>query len=79
LSQTNGLQFYIPPGFAHGFQALEDDTIFTYKCTDYYSAADELTIRWDDPQLAIEWPITPVITSPKDDLGLLFNEFNSPF
>jgi dTDP-4-dehydrorhamnose 3,5-epimerase len=79
LSQANGLQFYIPPGFAHGFQALEDDTIFTYKCTDYYSATDELTIRWDDPQLAIEWPITPALTSQKDDLGLLFNEFNSPF
>ena len=79
LSQANGLQFYIPPGFAHGFQALEDDTIFTYKCTDYYSATDELTIRWNDPQLAIEWPITPAMTSPKDDLGLFFNEINSPF
>ena len=79
LSQVNGLQFYIPPGFAHGFQALEDDTIFTYKCTDYYSVTDELTIRWDDPQLRISWPIVPALTSAKDDLGVLFETFNSPF
>jgi dTDP-4-dehydrorhamnose 3,5-epimerase len=79
LSQSNGLQFYIPPGFAHGFQALEDDTIFTYKCTDYYAADNEMTIRWDDPQLGISWPISSALTSPKDELGVLFETFNSPF
>lgn len=79
LSQANGLQFYIPPGFAHGFQSLEDDTIFTYKCTDYYAADNEMTIRWDDPQLGINWPISPALTSPKDELGVLFETFNSPF
>jgi len=79
LSQANGLQFYIPPGFAHGFQSLEDDTIFTYKCTDYYAADNEMTIRWDDPQLGISWPISPALTSPKDELGVLFETFNSPF
>lgn len=79
LSAANGLQFYIPPGFAHGFQALAHDTIFVYKCTDFYSAKDELTIRWDDPDLAINWPISPAIISPKDEIGILFNEFKSPF
>lgn len=79
LSQENGLQFYMPPGFAHGFQALEDDTIFTYKCTAYYNASHELTIRWDDPNLGIPWPISPVLTSSKDDLGAFFESFNSPF
>lgn len=79
LSAANGIQFYIPPGFAHGFQALTDDTIFVYKCTDLYSAPDEITIRWDDPNLAINWPISPATTSPKDELGILFNEFKSPF
>jgi len=79
LSQANGLQFYIPPGFAHGFQSLEDNTIFTYKCTDYYAADNEMTIRWDDPQLGISWPISPALTSPKDELGVLFETFNSPF
>ena len=79
ISAENGQQFYIPPGFAHGFQALEDDTLFLYKCTNFYAAADELTLRWDDPVLDIQWPIKPAITSPKDEQGWLFNEFNSPF
>jgi dTDP-4-dehydrorhamnose 3,5-epimerase len=79
ISAENGRQFYIPPGFAHGFQALEDDTIFLYKCTNFYAAADELTIRWDDPDLDIQWPINPVIISPKDEQGWWFNEFQSPF
>jgi dTDP-4-dehydrorhamnose 3,5-epimerase len=79
ISAENGRQFYIPPGFAHGFQALEDDTIFLYKCTNFYAAADELTIRWDDPDLDIQWPINPSIISPKDEQGWWFNEFQSPF
>ena len=79
ISAENGQQFYIPPGFAHGFQALEDDTLFLYKCTNFYAAADELTLRWDDPVLDIQWPINPVITSPKDEQGWWFNEFKSPF
>ncbi len=79
LSAENGHQFYIPPGFAHGFQALEDDTIFLYKCTNFYATEDELTIRWDDPVLDIQWPINPAITSTKDEHGWWFNEFKSPF
>ncbi|MBT6572481.1 MAG: dTDP-4-dehydrorhamnose 3,5-epimerase family protein, partial [Gammaproteobacteria bacterium] len=49
--------FWIPPGFAHGFLVLSDEADFVYKCTDYYTPGDEYAIRWDDPDLAIEWPL----------------------
>jgi len=69
LSGKNALQFYIPPGFAHGFIALEDNTHFLYKCTDFYYPNDELGIIWNDPDLNIRWPINQVkeiIISDKD-------------
>lgn len=56
LSASNHRQFWIPEGFAHGFIALEDDTHFLYKTTDFYDKASERCIRWDDPALAIDWP-----------------------
>jgi dTDP-4-dehydrorhamnose 3,5-epimerase len=49
-------QFYIPPGFAHGFLVLSDEAVFNYKCTDFYHPEDESGIRWDDPQVGINWP-----------------------
>jgi dTDP-4-dehydrorhamnose 3,5-epimerase len=60
-------QFYIPPGLAHGFCVLSERADFHYKCTEYYHPEDEGCIRWDDPDIAIEWPIaeTPSL-SPKD-------------
>jgi dTDP-4-dehydrorhamnose 3,5-epimerase len=59
LSAENGYQMWIPPGFAHGFYVLSQQAITLYKCTDYYDPACERAIRWDDPALAIEWPILP--------------------
>ena len=55
-SEKNNL-FWVPPGFAHGFLSLEDGTDFLYKCTDYYAPEHEHAIRWDDPELAIAWPL----------------------
>ncbi len=66
LAAASGRQLWVPPGFAHGFQALEDDTVVTYKCTSHYSPADEITLRWNDPELGITWPLADPIVSPKD-------------
>lgn len=66
LSEQNKRQFWVPPGFAHGFVVLSDTADFEYKCTDYYDPADEGSIRWDDPDLAIDWPVTNPSLSDKD-------------
>ena len=60
LSEQNKELFWIPPGFAHGFLVLSDEADFVYKCTDYYTPGDEYAIRWDDPGLAIEWPLNSI-------------------
>jgi dTDP-4-dehydrorhamnose 3,5-epimerase len=71
LSAENGLAFYIPPGFAHGFTALTESATFTYKVTDFYEPAGDRTLLWNDPELAIEWPVSPgqAIVSAKDLQG----------
>lgn len=69
LSAENMKQFYVPEGFAHGFVVLSDVAVFAYKCTDFYHPEDEGGIRWDDPEIGIEWPIeegVEVILSDKD-------------
>jgi len=66
LSQENGRQLWIPAGFAHGFQALTDGTILSYKCTDVYHPECERTVLWSDSALAIPWPIARAIVAPKD-------------
>jgi dTDP-4-dehydrorhamnose 3,5-epimerase len=60
LSEQNNELFWIPPGFAHGFLVLSDEADFVYKCTDYYTPGDEYAIRWDDPDLAIDWPLDSI-------------------
>lgn len=66
LSSENKHQLFIPPGFAHGFVVLSETALCHYKCTNFYSKNDELTIRWDDPEIAIKWPIPNPILSQKD-------------
>jgi dTDP-4-dehydrorhamnose 3,5-epimerase len=67
LSQDNHLQLWIPPGFAHGFYVLSDSADLLYKCTAYYSPASDRTVRWDDPELGIRWPLAkgsaPIISA----------------
>ena len=68
LSEDNKRQFFIPRGFAHGFLVLSEEAIFTYKVDNLYAPQAEAGVRWNDPALAIEWPIDPaqVLTSEKD-------------
>ena len=75
LSAENKRQMWIPPGFAHGFVVLKDNTEFLYKTTDYYAPQYERCIRWDDPAIGIEWPVSqPPILSVKDQQGLLLSQ-----
>lgn len=75
LNGTGKEMLWIPPGFAHGFVALEDDTVFAYKCTDYYTPAAERTILWNDPDLAIDWDVSTPLISDKDAQGMSFSAF----
>jgi len=70
LSEQNKQQFYIPHGFAHGFVVLSEAALFYYKCSKFYSHKDELSIRWDDPDIGIEWPVKAPVVSEKDGKGL---------
>ena len=72
-------QLWIPPGFAHGFAALENDTIFCYKCTNFYAPEFEKSILWDDLELNIDWSIKNPTVSEKDQMAMSFKSFESPF
>ena len=79
LTEENKTMFYIPPGFAHGFLTLRDNTIFSYKCTDLYNKASEGTVQWNDKQINIDWNVANPILSEKDLNGVSFEDFKSPF
>lgn len=71
LDDAERRQLYVPPGFAHGFQVLSASALFAYKCTRYYRPDTECTVAWDDPALAIRWPIADALLSEKDRKGIL--------
>ena len=79
LNESNKTMFYIPPGFAHGFLTLEDNTIFAYKCTNYYHKESEGCVLWNSPSLEINWGIDSPILSEKDKIATDFADFKSPF
>ena len=79
LTQENKWMYWVPPGFAHGFVTLEDNTTFFYKCTNMYNKESEGSILWNDPYLNIDWKISQPILSEKDIIAPLFKDFISPF
>lgn len=69
LSAENKRQLYIPVGFAHGFAVISETALFAYKCTDFYAPEHEVTLLWNDPDLAIPWPVDHPVLSEKDQRG----------
>lgn len=81
LTEDNHRQFFVPKGMAHGFAVLSEEAIFQYKCDDFYHPEAEGAIAWNDPEIAIKWPIPAidVILSEKDKHHLFLKDFESPF
>jgi dTDP-4-dehydrorhamnose 3,5-epimerase len=79
LSGENHRQFWLPPGFAHGFSVLSDEAIFMYKCTNYYSKKDERAILYNDNEIGIDWKVETPIVSEKDLQACKFNEIEKDF
>jgi dTDP-4-dehydrorhamnose 3,5-epimerase len=69
LSGENKRQFFVPPGFAHGFAVLSETALFAYKCTEFYSPQNERTLAWNDPDIGIQWPLDHPQLSEKDAHG----------
>lgn len=74
LSAGNGRQLWIPEGFAHGYAVLSDTAVLAYKCTRAYHPAGDAAIRWDDPAIAVEWPLSAPTLSPRDAAAPLLAE-----
>ena len=79
LSEKNNTSIYVPPGFAHGFQALENENYIVYSCTKYRNKRSETTIKFDDKELNIKWPIKKFIISAKDKKGISLSEFKKKY
>ena len=79
LTGENKVMLWIPEGFAHGFLSLEDNTIFSYKCTNIYHKQSEGSLNWADPDLGIDWGIENPVLSDKDTIAPFFKDFISPF
>jgi len=79
LTEQNKNMLWIPEGFAHGFLTLADNTVFLYKCNQFYCKEAEETISWNDPDIGIEWNIDNPVLSPKDLNAASFKNFTSPF
>jgi dTDP-4-dehydrorhamnose 3,5-epimerase len=79
LTAQNHYMLWVPPGFAHGFCTLEDDTIFSYKCTNFYNVESEMGLAYNDASLQIKWPDIPSILSQRDRSHPSFQDFKSPF
>ena len=77
LTEENHKQLWVPPGYAHGFCVLSETADFQYKCTDYYDPSDEGGVIWNDPDVAIEWPITHPSLSSKDALLPTLTQLNA--
>lgn len=77
LSESNHRQLWIPAGFAHGYCVLTNDSVFSYKCTDYWDRDTEFSIAWNDPDIGIDWPAENVILSDKDRDARLLAEFSA--
>ena len=75
LSEKNSTSIFIPPGFAHGFQALEKENHIIYSCTQYRHTKSEISIKFNDNDLNIKWPLKKVIVSEKDEKAMSFKEF----
>lgn len=79
LNEQNKTMLWVPEGFAHGFATLQDDTIFYYKCSNYYHKESEGCVMWNDPALGIDWQVNDPLLSEKDKAGTPFKDFVSPF
>lgn len=75
LSGENKRQIYVPSGFAHGFCVVSEQALFAYKCTDTYNPAAEGSVRWDDPEIGIQWPVSAPSLSAKDQAAPLLSEW----
>ena len=76
LSEENKQQLYIPPGYAHGFCVTSDAAEVTYKCTSLYVPSEDAGIRWDDPDIGVEWPVENPIVSEKDRTAPLLKDID---